>query len=157
MNPSIYHAAIVLHIVGISLLTGATVFDFLGFRKFWRLIPTDRSGSIIVLESNTVCQRLMGIGMALIIVSGIVMMYYMHRVWGTQIWFRIKFALLLVVIINGLGIRRMLGSKLTKRIQLTTHSITLELSTLKQNMMLVHILQFVLLLLIFILSVFKFN
>ena len=159
MNPNIYHAAIVLHIIGISLLSGATVFDYLGFRQFWRFVTMDRTRSMIVLESNAVCQRLMGIGMGLIIVSGIVMMYYMHSIWGEQIWFRIKFVLLVLVIINGLGIRRMLGSKLTKRIHLITPDVdlTIELVAIRRNISGVHILQFILLFSIFVLSVFKFN
>lgn len=159
MNQDFYNAAIVVHIIGITFLAGATVVDFFGFRMFWRSLHDDRSRSVTIMETGALCQRLMGIGMLLIIMSGIGMMVYMHGVWGQQVWFRIKFGLLLVVIINGLGIRRMLGSRLKQKIHVLTPDvdITLNFSSLKRNIAWVHVLQFILLITIFILSVFKFN
>jgi len=158
MNP-IYPAALVLHIIGITVMGGATVVDYLGFRTFWATLLHDKPRAIVHLQTGTLYQRLMGIGMLLIIISGVTMMVFMHAVWGQQMWFKIKFALLFIVIINGLGIRRMLGSKLNKSI----HSInaetemTLTFSKIRRNISLVHGLQFILFVAIFILSVFKFN
>ena len=159
MNQELYHAAIVLHIVGITFLAGATVIDFLGFRMFWRSVQSNRQRSVVILETNALCQRLMEIGLLLIIISGVAMMTYMHKVWGQQIWFRIKFALVLLVIINGLGIRRMLGSRLNKSILVATPEVDIIFSNahMKRNIAVVHVVQFVLLIAIFILSVFKFN
>jgi hypothetical protein len=159
MNQDVYNAAIVVHIIGITLLAGATAIDFLGFRVFWRSVAGDRSRSIILLQTGTLYQRVMGIGMGLIILSGVAMMVYMHGVWGQQLWFRIKFGLLLLVIINGLGIRRVLGSKLNKAVEASAPeaNVAFTFSSLKRNLSFVHWIQFILLISIFTLSVFKFN
>ena len=159
MNQVIYNTAIVVHIIGITFLAGATIVDFLGFRVLWKSLAQDRNRSIIILETGKLYQRVMGIGMGLIILSGVAMMIYMHGVWGEQLWFRIKFGLLLLVIINGLGIRRMAGTKLNKTIYaLNPQADTgVAFSTLKRNISIVHIIQFIMLISIFILSVFKFN
>ena len=159
MNQDVYHAALVLHIIGITLMGGATVMDYLGFRKFWQVLKNDRQGSILFLEIGTTYQRLMGIGMLLIIISGITMMAYMHAIWGEQIWFRIKFVLLLVIILNGLGIRRILGNKLKKELHVIDPDadVILTFSKFKGKIFAVHSLQLFLFVAIYILSVFKFN
>jgi hypothetical protein len=159
MNQGTYNAAIVVHIIGISFLAGATVIDFLSFRIFWKSIAGDRNRSIAIVETGTLYQKVMGIGMGLIILSGIAMMVYMHGVWGQQLWFRIKFGLLLLVIVNGLGIRRILGIKLNKIIYAKEPQANggLALSRLKGNISIIHVIQFILLVSIFTLSVFKFN
>jgi hypothetical protein len=159
MNHGIYDAAIVVHIIGIAFLGGATVIDFFAFRMFWKSISGDRNRSIVILETGSLYQRIMGIGMGLIILSGITMMVYMHGVWGQQLWFRIKFGLLLLVIVNGLVIRRVLGTKLNK----TTYALDPQTNTgvafsgAKRNMSIIHVIQFILLISIFTLSVFKFS
>ena len=159
MSHNFYQAAIVVHIVGITFLTGATVIDLFGFRMFWQSLTSNRSKALAIFEMTSLCQRLMGVGMGVIILSGIAMMFYMHGVWGEQTWFRVKFGLLLLVIINGLGIRRLLGSRLKKCLALSTsqEDAIPGSSPIKRNLQLVHSIQFILLISIFVLSVFKFN
>jgi hypothetical protein len=159
MNQHIYDAAIVVHIIGITFLSGATVIDFMAFRIFWNSLSGDRYRPMVILETTALCQRIMGIGMGIIILSGVAMMVYMHGVWGEQLWFRIKFGLLLVVIINGLGVRRVLGSKLKKTMDQLPAGIDFKSSLMghKAKISIVHWIQFILLISIFTLSVFKFN
>jgi hypothetical protein len=159
MNQNIYQAALVLHVAGITMMGGATVVDYLAFRKFWASLMHARTRAITLLEVGTTCQRIMGIGMLLIIISGVAMMAIMHGVWGEQIWFRVKFGLLLLIILNGLGIRRILASRLSRQV----HDISPEVdvtnmfSKLQMGLSLVHAVQFILFIGVFVLSIFKFN
>lgn len=159
MKQLVYNSAIVVHIIGISIMVGATVVDFFGFRKFWSTVKRDKTAATVYLDTGVLYQRLMGIGMLLIILSGIAMMVYMHGVWGQQLWFRIKFGLIILVIINGLGIRRILAKRLSNSIHIINNEveITLTFSSIKRNVTLVHVLQLLLFVVIFILSIFKFN
>jgi hypothetical protein len=93
--------------------------------------------------------------MLLILISGITMMVKLHEVWGAQLWFRIKMAVLLLVIINGLGFRRMLGTRLKKVI--AGYTAVENWGILKRNFTIVQFVQLALFVLIFILSIFKFN
>lgn len=159
MKQLVYNSAIVIHVIGISIMVGATVVDFFGFRKFWSAVKGDKTTATVYLDTGVLYQQLMGIGMLLIILSGISMMVYMHGVWGQQLWFRIKFGLIILVIINGLGIRRILAKRLSNTIHIVNNEveITLTFSSIKRKVTLVHVLQFVLFVAIFILSIFKFN
>jgi hypothetical protein len=159
MNQTIYQAAVVLHIIGISMMAGATVVDYLGFRKFWAALKGDRTRATIYLEAGTICQRVMEIGMLMIIISGITMMAIMHGIWGEQTWFRVKFGLLILIILNGLGIRRILASRITRQIHVISHEVELTptFSKLHTHLSLIHGLQFILFVMVFVLSIFKFN
>jgi hypothetical protein len=162
MNITVYDTALVTHIVGITMLAGTTFIDFVTFRHFWKIFPDDKTKGFVIGDILYRLQRFMGIGMLLILASGILMMAYMHQVWGEQTWFRIKMGVLLLVIINGLAFRRTLGTKL-KRLMTeiasgnTTGNVGARLSMLKGRITIVHILQILFFITIFTLSVFKFN
>ena len=104
-------------------------------------------------------QKFMGFGMLLIIISGIIMMFYLHQVWGQQLWFRVKMGLLLLIIINGLGLRRALGNKLKKQLNSFggDGDLTHVRPALKKNITTVLVTQLFFFIIIFVLSVFKFT
>lgn len=159
MSANWYHAALVLHIMGITLMAGSTFIDYVSFKAFSKAYPTDNARAVVLEEFLFRLQRFMGIGLLLILVSGITMMAKLHEVWGAQLWFRIKMVLLLLVIANGLGIRRMLGNRLHKLLlaEPSQSNITENWRRLHQSFNTVQLLQLLFFVLIFILSVFKFN
>ncbi|WP_342085610.1 hypothetical protein [Dyadobacter sp. OTU695] len=158
MNPTVYNLALVMHIVGITLMAGATAVEYITFRQFWKTIPSDKGKGMVIWRTISDYQKMMGIGMLIIIIGGVVMMYYLHEAWGAQLWFRIKFGLVILVIINGLGIRRILGSRLSKLLAAMRPVYERTPSTLRIRgyIQVVHWIQLVLFLAIYILSIFKF-
>lgn len=158
MNPTVYNLALVMHIVGITLMAGATAVEYITFRQFWKTIPSDKAKGMVIWGTISDYQKMMGIGMLIIIIGGVVMMYYLHEAWGVQLWFRIKFGLVVLVIINGLGIRRILGSRLGKLLAAMGPVYERARSTLRIRayIQVVHWVQLVLFLAIYILSIFKF-
>jgi uncharacterized membrane protein len=159
MGPTIYHIALVGHIVGITIMAGTTFIDFTAFQQFWKNLSTDKTKSLIIGDNLYRFQRFIGIGMLVIIISGVLMMVHMHQVWGQQTWFRVKMGILVLIIINGLILRRRLGSKLKKLLAdgLSGSNFNVKLSALRRNITVVHILQMLFFIVIFVLSVFKFN
>jgi hypothetical protein len=87
------------------------------------------------------------------------MMYITNGAFGEQTWFRIKFALILIIVINALAVGRRQGSKLKKWLSLNTtgESQDAELRVLKRGMNGFLLAQMFFFLAIFTLSVFKFN
>jgi hypothetical protein len=153
-----YKLFLVTHIVGVTIMAGTTFVDFVLFNYFWKTYSSDKSQGTVLEKALSGLQKFMGIGMLLIILSGIGMMFYLHQVWGQQLWFRIKMGILLLIIFNGLGLRRMLGSKLRKLLTEASQGMRDEqLYKVKSNMRIVHILQMLFFVTIFFLSVFKFN
>ncbi|MES2130814.1 MAG: hypothetical protein V4506_00610 [Bacteroidota bacterium] len=158
MDKTIYNIALVVHIIGITIMAGATLIDFVTFQRFWKILPSNKASCLVLADFLYRLQRFLGIGMLIIISSGIGMMVFLHQVWGQQIWFRVKFGILILIIINGLAIRRRLGNKLKKLLADETRlDNTLALSKLKGNITLGHIFQILFFVVIYILSVFKFN
>jgi len=158
MSTAFYHAALVLHIIGITMMAGTAFIDFITFRAFSKAYSTDEGKSLVLADYLNLLQRFLGIGMLLILVSGIAMMARLHEVWGAQLWFRIKMILLLLAIINGLGLRRALGNKLKK---ITTNRPSVSSNerwyNIRRNFTLIQAVQLLLFIIIYTLSIFKFN
>lgn len=155
MSTALYHIALVAHIVGITIMAGTTFIDFVTFRIFCKIFKEDKDKGLVLENYLFKLQRFMGIGMLVILVSGIAMMAKLHEVWGAQLWFRIKIGVLLLIIINGLGLRRMVGSKLKK--VLANSSVAESWNSVKRNFTIVQVIQMLLFIIVYILSVFKFN
>jgi len=158
MTATLYNIALVTHIVGITIMAGTTFIDFITFRAFGKALKTDKAKSPVLENYLYQLQRFLGIGMLIILASGITMMVKLHEVWGAQLWFRIKMGVLLLVIINGLGLRRMMGSRLKKALPdiLSTSSFDKQWHRIKINFSIVQAVQMLLFIIIYILSVFKF-
>ena len=158
MSFAFYHAALVLHIIGITMMAGTAFIDFVTFRAFAKAYSRDTPKSLVLGNYLNQLQRFLGIGMLLILVSGITMMARLHEVWGAQLWFRIKMIILLLAITNGLGFRRALGTRLKKMTGNSTPGLTNEnWNNMNRKFTLVQTIQLLLFIIIYTLSVFKFN
>ena len=157
MSQYIYQTALVLHITGIILFAGAIMVDYLVAKQFWNSFTNNKPAAQAVFEILAKLQKVMGIGMLLVILSGVGMMVYVHTVYGQQTWFRIKISLVLIVIAAGLGFRRSVGTKIKKVLSAQVSVMNDDVAVMRSKLNLIHISLFVLLLGIFVLSVFKFN
>ncbi len=159
MSTTLYNIALVTHVAGITIMAGTTFIDFITFNAFWKAFWTDKAKGLVLADFLYKLQRFMGIGMLVILVSGITMMVKLHQVWGAQTWFRIKMGLLLLIIINGLAIRRRIGSKLKKVLSedLSGNGASEKLGEVKRNFKAVQVIQMLLFVVIYVLSIFKFN
>jgi len=158
MTATLYNIALVTHIVGITIMAGTTFIDFITFRAFSKALKADKDKSLVLENYLYQLQRFLGIGMLIILASGITMMVKLHAVWGAQLWFRIKMGILLLIIINGLGLRRRMGARLKKALPaiLSNNSIDKQWHRIKINFSTVQAVQMLLFIIIYILSVFKF-
>lgn len=152
MSMTVYYLALVIHIIGITVMAGTTFIDFITFQAFRKAIKTDLTKGMVLENYLYRLQRFLGIGMLLILLSGVTMMAKLHEIWGAQNWFRIKMGILLLIIINGLGLRRRLGNKLRKVV-----AVNESWQGLATNFTVVQVVQMVLFVVIYVLSVYKFN
>ena len=155
MNPTIYNAALVIHMVGITIMAGTTFLDFFTFRVFRAAFLANDGRQFAMAGYLNSLQKFLGIGMLVILASGVAMMVELHQVWGVQLWFRVKMAVLLLIIINGLGARRAIGKRLSQA--LTDGSLKTHWRAANWNFNLVQLIQMLFFLIIYVLSIFKFN
>jgi hypothetical protein len=156
MGNYLYNIALVAHIMGIALAAGATVFDFVIVSIHWQNHSRSILDSFVSENILNKVSRLIGAGMLLIIVSGITMMVFLHGVWGQQTWFQIKMLILAAIIVNAIGFRRTLGTRFKKLLVADTVAPH-ELQSVLRNIRIVQVAQMILFVIIFVLSVFKFQ
>ena len=96
-----------LHLAGLVIMAGTTIVDYVVFRAFLKLPDAQRQVVLVTAKFS----RLIGIGAALLILTGFGMMFLTNGAFGEQLWFRIKFALVLILIANALIVGRRQGSK----------------------------------------------
>ena len=155
---TIFHVSLVLHIIGITMMAGTTLADAITYKQFWKYLQIDKQKAILINSVSAKFPRFIGIGAGLLILSGVSMVASLHGVVAEQIWFRIKMTLVLLAILNGLLIARPQALKLKKMLasDLISNSSN-EFVIIKKRITAILTIQMILLLVIFIFSVFRFN
>lgn len=147
---------IVFHLTGLILFAGTSLASQSALRQFWKQYNIDRTKAVAVLQARAKFPLLMGLGFGLIILSGVGMMAITHGAFGEQLWFRIKFGLVILILINGI-IERKQQVKLAKTVINTEPGFLGRMKLIKGNLQILQYTQLLLLFLIILLSVFKFN
>ena len=150
-------ALLSLHLMALILMAGTTLVDFITLRSFWRLFESQKEKASGLLEATASYSRMIGIGAALLILTGFGMMFVTHGVFGEQLWFRIKFALVLLLVANGVFVGRRLGANLRKTVPGNDLSVAARIIHIRKKLNRFHISQLLIFTLIIFLSIFKFN
>ena len=156
MNTStLLQSLLTLHLLGLITMAGTTLIDYSTFKTFWKQFDKDQSLSPGLLEARSKFSRIAGIGAAVLILTGFGMMAVTHGVFGEQLWFRIKFALVILLISNSLIVGRRQGIKLNKLSTGTGDLAQISLARTYLNRF--YLTQLTIFLVIVFLSVFKFS
>lgn len=158
MNTSIFlPALLILHLTGLTIMAGTTIVDFTIFKTFWKHFDDDTKKSKGILAGTSKSSTLIGIGAALLVITGIGMMALTHGVFGEQLWFRIKIGIVLVLMLNGIFFGRKQGEKLRMIMNNDSAYLTQQVSQIKANLSIFFTVQLILFFSIVFLSVFKFS
>lgn len=149
----LFNTSLWFHIIGISLMAGVTVADFVLTRKFWDSYAKNPQEGILVRTISNKLPVLIIAGTLLILLSGVGMMIATRGVFDTFLWFRLKMGLVLLVILNAIIFGRRQNSLLNKLLAQEAP----ELKNIRRNLNTFHITQLTLFALIYLLSTFKFN
>jgi uncharacterized membrane protein len=153
----IYPAFLTLHLVALTIMAGTTLIDYVAYQTFWKLFDQKKEISTDLLQLMNRLPRLAGIGAAVLITTGLGMMIITHGVYGEQLWFRIKFGLVVILILNSLLTGRRQGIKLRKLLNEDMADVTGQIGKVRVILNRFHLMQLVIFLIIIFLSVFKFN
>lgn len=167
MQP-LFQIALITHIVGITLMAGTTLVEYLLTKHFWKLYANDRSRAISSNEDGFNFHLLVDIGVIFLILSGVTMLVIFQGVFAKQIWFQIKIGLIVIIAINGSVVGRRQDMKLKRLLSLERLNFhqdgspgqenrNEDLLKVKNRLDLFYTSQLLMFLTIFTLSVFKFN
>jgi uncharacterized membrane protein len=148
--------ALVLHIIGIVLLAGTSVFGYLIINQVWKSIVQEKQRAIALGGIARFLPVLIRIGAALLIISGVAMVAIYHGTIAEQVWFRIKIALVVLIILNVVLLARPAETAL-KAVLFGEGAAANNIQALKRKFDRFYQVQFFLLIVIFVLSAFRFN
>jgi uncharacterized membrane protein len=138
-------------------MAGTTLIDFVTVRGFWRLFEKQKEKAFGLLDATAAYSRLIGIGAAILIITGFGMMFVTHGVFGEQLWFRIKFIFVILLVANGVFIGRRLGLRLRKTVSDSDQNNPDGIAQVRKNLYRFHMSQLLIFTVIIFLSIFKFN
>jgi hypothetical protein len=164
---TLFQIALITHIVGITLMAGTTLVEYLLTRHFWKLY-VGNGAAITSHEDGFNFHLLVNIGIIFLILSGVTMFVITQGFFAKQLWFQIKIGLIVIIAINGSVIGRKQDVKLKRLLSLEKLKIHQDISSgqedgkadlmkVKNHLDLFYISQLCMFLIIFTLSVFKFN
>ena len=143
-----------IHLIDLVFMAGTTVADFIGYRKLLEIRSNVEQAGFLY-GFTRIFPRLIGIGAALLIAIGIGMMALTNGVFGEQLWFRTKFGLVLLLILNGVVIGR--RHMIRFREALLTANDTFDAARKQHILSVFYASQYLFFAAIILLSVFKFN
>jgi len=148
---------LIMHLSGLTVLAGTTVADYVTFRTFSKQFKTLGEPSHSLLNLMSRLAIVLAIGGGLLLVSGVGLMAVTHGVFMHQLWFKIKLALILILVLNGFLIGNGQVAKLKKGLK---QSSALKDQLVKGTIVrlnIFYLLQLAIFLFIIILAVFKIN
>ena len=149
--------SIILHLVGLTLMAGTTVAEYITFNTFSKLFDKNRERSLSLLELLKKLSGLLGIGAALLILSGIGLFIITNGVFIHQLWFRIKLLLIGILILNGFLVGSRQESKLKTGINETGEHGNEQITKAMRNLRIFYRVQMGIFFIIIVLAVFKFS
>ena len=151
---SVFFTFLMLHLIGLILMVGTTLIDFVTYQTFWKLFDRQKEQAAGILAATAKFSRLIGIGAGLLILTGVGMIALTHGALAQQLWFRIKFIFVLLLIANGIFNGNRLGAKLRK---ISASNAPDQVLHLKGRMRTFHLVQLSIFLIVIFLSAYKFN
>lgn len=150
---SLYLIFLILHLTAFALYTGTLIANLINSNQLWQYGEKDLTITKAIFQTTDKYNRLMAASLGIALVMGILMMTQMHKVYGAQLWMRVKIALVLAIIV----IRVLYSRNLSKFKKRLTGETTISFSDVKKKIALFQLVQIVLVAGIIILSVCRFN
>lgn len=150
------NTGLVLHICGICLMVGMSIAGFTNYRQLFISLAKDKNNSSPLIATAELFSKLQMLGALLIVAGGVMMMIAFQGLIAGQLWFKVKIALLLLLILNMALIFRPARMMLRRFLDATDPEQAI-LTKARRLSNLFFFVQFLIFLGTFILSVFRFN
>lgn len=149
---------LLLHIIGLTILVGTTLSSYV-LQKQFRKEYKDKQRGLALMQSITKLRHLSGMGLGLQILSGVMMLAATGGGYGQQLWFKIKMMLVILIIGTTLALNRTMQNRLYKLWldEVLDGSKDRQIVKMAVRFNYVQLFLLAFFMIIFILSVFRFN
>jgi hypothetical protein len=146
---------LVLHLTGLVIMAGTTVVDYFTFKTFCRLADEGDNRSLGLLPIMARYGELLRTGAVIIIITGIGMLVWTGGVWWVQTWFKVKIALVILLVLNGILVGNIQGVKFRKIFTDNSPDLMQQTTDISANLNRFYLMQLTLFFVIMLLSVIK--
>ena len=143
-----YTLCLLAHLTGLTLMAGTNIVEFVAFRSIARTYQSDSVAAIHQISLLSKLSVLLIIGGILLVLSGIGLLVVTHNAFGGQLWFKIKMAFVVGLVLNGF----LTGLKSEKRLK---RGVNMENAL--RGMVRFYFIQLCLFFFVVVMAVFKFN
>lgn len=145
-----------LHIVGIIVMAGTTMIDYLTYKTFWNFAEQGDTRSVGLLPLMAKYGAFVRTGAVIIIPTGIALLFLKKEIWK-QLRFKIKMGLVLLLILNGVLVGNRQGHKLRETVSAHGPDFMQHTLSIRESMDRFYPIQLALFFLIILISVIKFD
>lgn len=153
----ILRVLLALHITGIVVMAGTTMIDYLTFKTFWQFADAGdhrATGLIPLMAKYGVLVRT---GAIILILTGIALFVLdKGAMWG-QVWFKVKMALVVMVVVNGIFIGNKQGHRLREMVMDHTTDFVQYTTIIRENLSRFYPIQLTLFFVLILLSMIRPN
>jgi small-conductance mechanosensitive channel len=148
---------LVVHVIGLTMMAGGFLSVVALNGRVYRYIQSDKNRALALIDGTSGLFRIISLGALLLIFSGTWMTILLKGAVTQALWFKVKMPLVVLLIVN----IRLIGLPASKKISKSlANKEVFDLSQIDQwskRLRLSYWTQLLLLLLIFIVSIFKFS
>jgi hypothetical protein len=148
-----YHTGILLHIIGIMLIGGGSIGSLFVENAFWKKAKQSPNEALLLAPLMQQLPIVIIVGSVLMLASGLLLLYVANWAYIYQPWLLIKLVLYIILMLNGALVAKPLGAQIARMV--ATYPAHSQLHSLQKKMTRFHLVQFTLLLAVFVLAVFK--
>jgi len=148
---------LVIHLTGLALMAGTTVSEYVTLKALRKIVNAGNEKAMSLLQLMKKLSVLLGLGVALLILSGTGMFIITGGAFIHQFWFKVKLILILVLILNGFLVGSRQESKLLNGINENDGRLNEQLNKAISNLSTFYKVQMGIFFIIIALSIFKFS
>jgi len=150
----LHQLGLFIHVIGIFMIAGGNVGNFIVERQFWNNVVKTPETAKKIAPLLLLFPPVIILGALLMLLSGLVMLYSVNWGFVGQTWFTIKMVIFVLLILNG----RIVGNPTLKKIEsnIQTGDYAQVSGVLKLKIKRFHAVQYSLLLVLIIVTLFRF-
>src|SRR5688572_1554381 len=118
--------SLAFHLAGIAMTAGSALMTYTVYRKFWKEYVVDSVKAKCVLSAASRFTTIGGIGMLILILSGMGMMIATHGGYMNLFWFQAKLVVIALLVLNGILVMQRLRTRLNKLMQDGTENSSID-------------------------------
>jgi len=154
----LFSFGLLVHIIGITCIAGGSVGGLVLETQIWKHMQNAPEKVRVLGPLMSKYPVIIQAGTLLMLASGLVMLGALGWNVAEQDWFIVKMAFVVALVLNGVLVARPNGLKLRQLVPLLVkgEDVMGEVSRIKRNMTLFHISELTMLLIVYLLAVFRF-